>query len=290
MSAHRSPPGLTGPLREALKYLATHEEVELLTAELQEYLSQANPNSHLEVAPELSLDSHTLNLDWSEGVDEFMGKTMDELWEILGVIDKAIPLFNRLQDPESAHDPWTDEGGKWLQDHGEPLTLRWHQLVGVVKMLHNAFDNKPTLLMDEVGLGKTIQVTAFFAVLSYYREHFAAHGSYPGSFGQSPFSSIFLLAAGSDRSSSLETANKRWRDQHPAVPDLPAVFVVPVTLVPQLVSELHRYLRRGTFDVLPYTGTHQTRSTWWTDVWSARSNQPEGRKIIVTTSKVTSSE
>ena len=61
----------------------------------------------------------------------------------------------------------------------EDFTLRWHQLVGVVKMLECAMCSQPVLLMDDVGLGKTVQVLAFFAMLAYYRQRYKDKNSYP---------------------------------------------------------------------------------------------------------------
>jgi SNF2 family DNA or RNA helicase len=134
-------------------------------------------------------------IDWSEGVEEYQDTSSDELWAMLGRPEKSVPFFNLKQDTESRRDPWTDEGVKWLQvpSNGEPLTLRWHQLVGVLKLVENAFLGRPVLLMDGVGLGKTIQVAAFIAFLTWYRDYFTAHGKFPGRFGQCfPCSSLPL--------------------------------------------------------------------------------------------------
>jgi len=181
----RDSTGLSKPLRAALEFLATNEEIDVLTASLQEQLVQADPNSDPD--PQSGFDSQleTLNIDveWSEGVEEFRDLSMDDLWALLGLPEKAVPFFNTHQDPFSANDPWTKEGRQWLKDNGKLLELRPHQLVGVVKMIINFFAGKPVLLMDDVGLGKTIQFTASIAVLAYYRDYYTTHKRFPGALG-----------------------------------------------------------------------------------------------------------
>jgi SNF2 family DNA or RNA helicase len=180
---------LPKPLRNALTFLATENQVQLLTLSLKEELSHSDPRNESDDAPSIDPDldlDRMPDLEWSEGVEEYKKLTRDDLWAMLGrSAEKSIPFFNLKQDAESHCDPWTDEGEAWLQDpsNGDSLALRWHQLVGVLKMVENAFLKKPVLLMDGVGLGKTIQVAAFVAVLAWYREFFATHGKFPGKFG-----------------------------------------------------------------------------------------------------------
>lgn len=111
--------------------------------------------------------------------------TPADLWKRLGVPDCAVPFFNKKVDPDGHHDPWTEKGRTWLEQagNGVPLALRWHQIVGVLKMLDNAFAGKPILLMDSVGLGKTIQVAAILAFLMFYRSYYEVQGEFPGHFG-----------------------------------------------------------------------------------------------------------
>lgn len=120
-------------------------------------------------------------------MEAFKDVSEDHLWTLLGIPDQRLPFFNALQDPYGNHDPWTEEGEDWFKSsgRGERLALRWHQLVGVTRMVQNAFSGKPILLMDEVGLGKTIQVTALIAILAFYREYYTANGCFPGKIGKS---------------------------------------------------------------------------------------------------------
>lgn len=177
-------------LRDALSFLATAEQVKVLVLSLKEELANSD-DSDDQLSLDDDLDLDRAELEWTEGVEEYSKTPPDELWVMLGRPEMSIPFFNPKQDPEN-HDPWTPEGSKWLRDPSNrvSLMLRWHQLVGVLKMVENAFEKKPVLLMDGVGLGKTIQVAAFIAFLAWYREHFSVHGKFPGKFG-ARFSLLF---------------------------------------------------------------------------------------------------
>ncbi|KAG2063485.1 hypothetical protein BDR04DRAFT_1037816 [Suillus decipiens] len=259
---------LPKPLRQALSFLATQQDITLLTASIHDQLRLCDPNAMPdEPIPEFDPDAPTnCDFQWTEGVEEYNGMSEDDIWTILGLPEKKIPFFNLSQDPYGDCDPWTEDGQTWLKENGEPLALRWHQLVGLVKMVKNAFCGRPILLMDEVGLGKTIQVTALIAVLSFYREFYTMHRRFPG-----------------------KIAADRWRSDSPNIPNFPVMLVIPANLVAQFTSELHRFLQRGTFDVLPYLATWSSRRTWWEDIWS-QSKQAEGRRIIITTPKALESD
>lgn len=129
-------------------------------------------------------------MNWDSGVDRFQCYTEDDVCHELGFDINNIPSFNRRHDPDSIVDPWTPEGSKWLADltHGNDLRPRWHQLVGLLKMVNNFFDGLPILLMDGVGLGKTIQITMLCATLDYYRTYYDAHGIFPGISGMNRLS------------------------------------------------------------------------------------------------------
>jgi hypothetical protein len=190
-------PGLPKALREALQFLASNHEVDLLAATLHEQLIQADPKSqaHTQPAPALNLGSDTpTDLQWSEGVEEFKDLTEDQLWTALGV-PNAIPFFNDRLDPTGLHDPWTQEGRTWFRtrENGAQLKPRWYQLGGDMKILRCLFAGLPAMLFDEVGLGKTIQVVSSIAMLAYYRDYFELHKCYPGSFGASLVTIFRLL-------------------------------------------------------------------------------------------------
>lgn len=168
--------------------LASKEKINDLTVALEEHLNQSDRETTAEAPPCLDLtDEPSLKIeDWTDGVEEYKFLTKDKLWEMLGLSGKSIPLLNDKQDLCGTYDPWVDTGREWfsIPENGHPLVPKWHQLVGISKMLDNFFSSKPTLLMDDVGLGKTLQVVGFFAMLALYRDHHEKNGYFPGKFSK----------------------------------------------------------------------------------------------------------
>ncbi|KAI5982172.1 P-loop containing nucleoside triphosphate hydrolase protein [Pisolithus albus] len=246
-------------LREALKKLATEQQIREIKQLVQAALENIQPDDMAFDLP----DGDGIDFTWKEGVEDLGKFTEDELWAHLGLKEqKVIPLFQRYTDPDAVIEPWTDEGEKWLKnpDSGrQPLHARWHQLVGILRMMQRAFQGEAVLLMDGVGIGKTFQVIGFIACLAWFRSHFEAHKKFPGSF-----------------------ANLKWQGKDGNIPDLPFLIVCPVSLHHQWQCEIERFLQRSTFDVLPYLQRLSKRRTWWTQV-KAKSCQQPHRQIILAT-------
>ena len=145
----------------------------------------------VQAGPEKDTEIEELD-DWTEGTEEFAQFTEEQLCQKLGIDPKTkkIPGFNEREDPDGLHDPWKEpEWFKANKDSTTELTIRWHQLIGIYKLLLNVFDKKPILLMDEVGLGKTIQTIGVLSLLNYYRIHYETHKVFPGDFGKFPIPS-----------------------------------------------------------------------------------------------------
>lgn len=107
--------------------------------------------------------------EWNGGVDEFSKLTIDGIANRLGFPDGAIPFFNPTQDTLGTADPWSVEGlAAMAAPTAEPLTARWHQYVGVAKIFQNFWQGLNVLLMDDVGVGKTLQAVASIAVYQFY--------------------------------------------------------------------------------------------------------------------------
>jgi hypothetical protein len=139
-----------------------------------------------EEVPDMDINP-TIDIQWKEGVEHYQDTTKEVLWARLGITDEKIPLFNEVQDPDGERDPWNPEWRQWFDDpkNTMPLEPRWHQLVGMLSIVERLFQGHPVLLMDGVGLGKTMQMVGVIALLAYFREYYAIHSRFPGSFGKS---------------------------------------------------------------------------------------------------------
>lgn len=134
---------------------------------------------------EMNLEPQAL-VDWTEGIEHLQTKSTDQLYEMLGFKDAKIPFLVEEIDVEpdvAAEDDAEGAAPPQQVVQKQPFALRWYQLVGVVKMVECALTSRPLLIMDDVGLGKTIQVLAFFAVMAYYRKYHSEVKRYPGIWG-----------------------------------------------------------------------------------------------------------
>jgi hypothetical protein len=136
--------------------------------------------------------------------------------------------------------------------------------------------------MDDVGIGKTLQVVGLVALLAYYREYYARHHRFPGKLGQwsldlHSFSSTHGLVGqgGSKWPGDSDDGN---------IPDSPFIIVVPTSLISQFPDECRRYLQPQSFDLLTYTGTLRKREFWWSTVFDASHHRLWRRIVIATTS------
>ena len=127
--------------------------------------------------------------DWETGVENLEHKTIDDIWNDYGLGSVcAVPGFNTREDPNGKIDPWSPEGVKFLADPNSdaiPFGPQWHQLLGATGMLLRKFRGRGTLLMDEVGVGKTMQVIVLQMFLIYLRSYREAHNTYPPLFSKS---------------------------------------------------------------------------------------------------------
>lgn len=182
---HSLPPELPKALRDALEKLATEEDIQIINQLVRASLENITGDNT--EAFDLDPDDQIDLTDWKEGVEDLNQLSEDELWKRLGLPDQRLPFFQQWTDPDSLISPWSEEGQAWLKNESsarQPLRPRWHQLVGILRMLERAFDGQPVLLMDGVGLGKTLQALGAIACLAYYRECFKSMGHFPGMFGE----------------------------------------------------------------------------------------------------------
>lgn len=273
-------------MRESLKQLAQLYEITSIYQLLADIITPANEEDDEPIAVPVS----DFNLDnWESGVEQFQEWEPEELWRALGREDKQLPYFNLYEHPNGEFDPWSTEFDTWLDEQensNDPewreLTPRWHQLVGILKMLINTFEGRPVLLMDEVGVGKTMQVLGYIAMRAFLYEAHNAHGRYPGVFGKSLL--LHNPPSGVAPAHALTyTTTAEYNDIE--LSDKPFLLIVPVSLYHQMLGEIHRFFRWKLFDVYGYTGQHESRTKFWQEGWTQGGHRPH-RKILLATTKV----
>jgi hypothetical protein len=80
------------------------------------------------------------------------------------------------------------------------------------------------------------------------------------------------------------TGDKKWQGQEGNISNQSFVIICPVNLLHQWTKEIERFLKRGTFDLFPYTGKLGTRKHWWNDVFTKSLHEPCHRIILATES------
>lgn len=179
--------GLSKNLRDALKHLASEPEVTTLLAQLTERIESHKSADTEEPLAAVDLEPEEA-MNWTEGVESLQNLSEDQLYKMLGFDDRKIPFLVTEIDADTDFGVDAQAGEEDTAPpqvvEKQPFALKWHQLVGVVKMMQCAMNSQAVLLMDDVGLGKTLQVIAFFAVLAYYRQFHSETNKYPALWGE----------------------------------------------------------------------------------------------------------
>ncbi|KAM5530103.1 hypothetical protein V8D89_016232 [Ganoderma adspersum] len=262
---------LPAPLRKALKELASESYVVVVLGELAEAAEALS-----EEALERDDDDYNEMVtpyevgDWASGVERFETWSLEQLWRYLGFRDEILGL-NTLQDPNGLVDPWDERPWADLVARNKVTELFpfWHQVVGIAELITRALNGKPSLLMDDVGVGKTLQIVGLIAVYAHYFETHKRTGKFPGAF-----------------------EHKQLKTQSGNLPDRPHLIIVPPSLHTQWLRELHRFLKFGGFDVLPYTHAYSAdrRKPVWDNMKAQRAGLPLCRRIILATTAAVESD
>ncbi|OCH83701.1 hypothetical protein OBBRIDRAFT_840284, partial [Obba rivulosa] len=161
---------------------------------------------------------------------------------------------------EAGLEPATALDMEWL-----PLTLLWHQAVGVtavIRRMTSGEQKRGILFCDEVGLGKTSQTLAIIAELTHLYELAQTHTRLKGYFGKS---------------------NKKvWDGQD--LPDAPHLVICARSLIENWLNEAKMWLQG--FEFFEYSGRPSSRKEWFdkpTGKWAA-SKAPMRRRIIFASS------
>lgn len=212
--------------------------------------------------------------------EELGKKTEQELLDLLGLhAERSIPGVAKWYSAKPDFNSFSLERDKWKQavadaDNGletsgmKRFQILRHQLAGIARMLELAMQGLPILLLDDVGLGKTIQLLMLVAMIAFYRDFKSRSGSFPGKFSMfffSIYAMYSLLQAesyhfkGSNPSCTGQASTcKVERDADGKAhdgnfPNLPSMITCPPTLVEQWVAQAHMFLLNSAFTVQPYT-------------------------------------
>ncbi|KAG9101257.1 hypothetical protein FS749_008706 [Ceratobasidium sp. UAMH 11750] len=144
--------------------------------------------------------------------------------------------------------------GKSLPFASDKMEMKWHQLVGIAAMIKAMFTPmlamppRPTLLCDDVGLGKTVQIIGTISMLVHLIEIEQPSKTQTGSTPWPPLiaDSGNLFFAGRDK-----------------IPRLPMIIVAPRTLIRQWHSQIMRFTTPNAFRVVIYPSEQSERKQFW---------------------------
>ncbi|QRV74576.1 ATP-dependent DNA helicase [Ceratobasidium sp. AG-Ba] len=184
--------------------------------------------------PEADPDSPELRISLCEdeeemGVERFKSWETSQAWSYLGLPNSSSFPFAREEIPNS--DPTKAP---------QRLTPMWHQIIGTIVMLLRVFVRSelekpmPSMLCDEVGLGKTLQIIMTICMLVHLRER-----------QQSPegrWIPPFIEETGATYFAGLER-----------IPNLPFLVMVPHALSQQWIDQIRKFTELGAFSVLLFS-------------------------------------
>ncbi|KAG9077291.1 hypothetical protein FRC06_008994, partial [Ceratobasidium sp. 370] len=201
------------------------------------FLGELEERDQQEADGEETLSREMEGEDWKHdiGVDEYSSMGPEDMERLLGLGETG--QFPFAPPPSEAADG----------SPAPPLKPRWHQLVGCGKMLSGFFtqepggEPQPTMLCDEVGVGKTLQIIGVISMLAHIIE---------------------LQRAGKKLPPLLEEANLKYFAGKEVIESLPILIAVPCTLSSQWVAELKKFTQTGAFNILLYS--RNTAGTFFT--------------------------
>lgn len=171
-------------VKDALKEFATEEQLKELTMLVEMTLKpiwkqeDLNPDAgggeqNKDDAHEDDDESGTAAITeelqtWHEGTEEYAKWSREQVKEALGLgTMDTLPMFNDTCDWTGAkRSPWDKtEWAKVIADQAEvALRPHWHQLVGILKILVTHSKENAIMVMDQVGIGKTMQAIGVIAM------------------------------------------------------------------------------------------------------------------------------
>ncbi|KAB5587686.1 hypothetical protein CTheo_8873 [Ceratobasidium theobromae] len=175
--------------------------------------------------------------DQDVGMDELKGMSTEHLWASLGLL--GVTSF-----------PFAEPGGPYKAG-AHP---KWHQIAGSLAILRGAFTTKlgeparPTMLCDDVGLGKTLQIIGVISIIAHMHEHQEQRSD-----------KKFVPPLFAAKHNTLYFAG------HERIPTRPSLIVVPRTLSSQWMEQLKAFTKLGSFHILRFSSDQGSLARYFTD-------------------------
>ncbi|KAG9098672.1 hypothetical protein FRC06_006082 [Ceratobasidium sp. 370] len=201
----------------------------------------SDPSSLVPPTPEsgpIDLTPHESDI----GVDRFRDWSTEKAWANLGL-------------PGATQFPFAEPSS---QKPGEPAKAKavpkWHQIIGVNAILEGAFTKelgdqaRPTLLCDDVGLGKTLQIIGAISTIAHLHEQ-----------QKRPEQERLPPPAFTMENQTAYFAGLK------EVPNRPTLITVPRTLARQWLEQLDTFTERGSFTILHFSNENKPLDTYFSD-------------------------
>ncbi|QRV83736.1 Helicase conserved C-terminal domain [Ceratobasidium sp. AG-Ba] len=201
------------------------------------------------------------------GMENYDGKSDLEIWANLGL-------------PGATQFPFAHPG----DENRKPVRPMRHQLAGTASILSRVFTRPsesaaPTLLCDDVGLGKTYQILAAMKMIAHWRELQE----------KSPEKVLPLPPFAVENGATCFAGRAQ-------IPNLPFLVVLPRTLSTQWLKEIPDFARRGSFCVVHYSTECGNISRFFSDPngdyckAAGAQGQHAGRVIVIADTSAISKE
>ncbi|GAB1526304.1 hypothetical protein RhiTH_009471 [Rhizoctonia solani] len=202
------------------------------------------------------------------GVLHLKSLSTEALWAQLG-----LPGVDQFPFAE----PGTGESAKDMAPLAKTRAVPfWHQVVGTLRILEGAFTQRvgdcaqPTLLCDNVGLGKTVQIIGVISMI----QHYYKQQELPAK--ERLATPMFIQ----ERSSPYFAGQK-------TIPNLPSIVITPRTLGNQWMEQWKKFTQLGSFVPVRYSVESGTLESFCSDptgpyrAAAGRDLEHAGRVVII---------
>jgi hypothetical protein len=160
--------------------------------------------------------------------------------------------------------------------------VQWN---GAAALLSAAFDGRPVLITDEVGIGKTGQMLFTFMWIAHFRPYQMQFGRFPGQ--------VHTAAKVWPQHPSLEMLGRvpalpqnvqdpALCNYAPVIPDVPFIIAVPHTLQNQWMEEAHKFIDQNALTALPYPSMSiEARAHFWHTIFPAAVQRVTAGRIVI---------